>query len=279
MRSNITKLLKVSRFRFWHYLYGPFFIGFAFTISDISEFFSPIFWIFLFLFTFPANFIIYSINDYFDRDTDRFNEKKKDYEIVYDEEDEFEYRTVFLFNILLFTLVTFFVDFKVYITVAIFLSLGIFYSAPPFRFKAKPFIDFLSNILYIIPAFVGYFLGGGAFINWYLVLSAFLWAWGMHLFSAIPDFEPDKKAELKNTIVFLGSFKSKILVMIFWSLIPILLWLGNFSFLVILPSLVYPIIMNYVIFYKRDVFNIYRMFPFINFIIGFSYFLLVLIKF
>jgi 4-hydroxybenzoate polyprenyltransferase len=78
----------------------------------------------------------------------------------------------------------------------------------PFRLKSIPFLDSLSNILYVIPAFSYYIAVTGQQIDSWIILGALAWNAGMHLYSAIPDIEPDKQTKINTTAVFLGEKKS-----------------------------------------------------------------------
>jgi lycopene elongase/hydratase (dihydrobisanhydrobacterioruberin-forming) len=74
-----SKLIAISRPRFWMYLLGPYLIGYALAVSfHGTEYPYGLSYIFLFLllFTLPANLFLYGINDMYDGDTDRENPKK-----------------------------------------------------------------------------------------------------------------------------------------------------------------------------------------------------------
>ncbi len=74
-------LIKISRPRFWIYELGTFFIGYLLAAKSLSDFYNNIdFIIFFIYFLFPANLLIYGINDIFDYETDKINPKKINYE-------------------------------------------------------------------------------------------------------------------------------------------------------------------------------------------------------
>ncbi len=82
MEGNpLRYLLKLSRFRFWIYTGGPFVVGYALGAPDLEAFFALEYYIYLLYFFVPANIFIYGVNDYWDEDTDRFNQKKDEKEL------------------------------------------------------------------------------------------------------------------------------------------------------------------------------------------------------
>jgi 4-hydroxybenzoate polyprenyltransferase len=279
-------LFSVSRFKFWHYLYGPFLVGSA--LSGAEFWSSGEFWAGLLLFTFPANLLIYGINDYFDKDTDVLNPKKgkngTEKEILLTE----QFRKITLSAVVGSALLL--VGFATLVAVdtsnhtplasmLIFLFFGIFYSAPPVRAKTKPFLDFLFNFLYVVPGVFAYTLvSDSANITDGLlspegiiaVFAASLWSFGMHLFSAIADIKPDSDAGLKTTAVTVGGLYSLMLVIGMWFAASVL---GMYITILLFPLVVYPIaallnIENPIKLTQRT----YRYYPVLNMIIGFYIF-------
>ena len=78
-------IISISRPRFWSYLAGRWAVGMVSAANSIYDFQNILFWLGLLFFLWPANFLLYGINDYTDRDTDKFNPKKKDYEKLYEQ--------------------------------------------------------------------------------------------------------------------------------------------------------------------------------------------------
>jgi 4-hydroxybenzoate polyprenyltransferase len=85
-----------------------------------------------------------------------------------------------------------------------FYLLAIEYSAPPLRAKTTPFLDSLANGLYVLPGVLAYAALAGEYPPLAAVLGGWLWAMGMHTFSAIPDIEPDRAAGIETTATLLG---------------------------------------------------------------------------
>lgn len=212
---QLRKLLQISRPRFWMYTVWPFLVGVAATWSVLT-FFDQIqwfldtwdtkwligslfiFWMFLtylFYFIFPANLLIYGVNDIADGDTDQFNTKKEWYEQRLTLTKESLVRAIIKrwawcicvgivlavwFSIVqhyppislpsraasilphwttqasyTLFLLLFSIIPSVLAWIAFFFS-SIFYSLSPIRAKSKPFVDGAFNVLYIIPGIISY---------------------------------------------------------------------------------------------------------------------------
>lgn len=244
-------VLKLSRPRFWLYTTGPFLVGslaaYKWAIVD------PFFWTGFFLFLLIANIFLYGINDIFDQDTDAHNVKKTQKEVKATKAHDF----FVIVSAVILGLASFMLKGEILVAYVIFLLLSFFYSAPPFRFKKYPLVDSMSNVLYIMPGLIGYLYYGGT-ISWPVIFAAWCWVAAMHLYSAIPDIVPDKKAGLFTTAVVFGKKRSLILCFILWSLATILsgFWFG----------LVYPFMI--VLSFYKPVDKLYWYFPIINAIIG-----------
>lgn len=223
---SLRRLIKISRPRFWIYLLGPFLIGLAASMDRHDLFFTlalawPVLLIFVFHFTFSSNLLLYGINDIFDYETDRLNPKKQTYEalVLPDERSKLVYwiaiahapiiAYLWLWWPLVWQMQTVPAFASFCILSLIFLLLAIGYSAPPIRAKARPFLDSLFNVLYIIPGLIGYLLSAPlSTLSWPLVAAASLWCLAMHAYSAIPDIDADKKAGIQTIATKLGSIRT-----------------------------------------------------------------------
>lgn len=266
---NIFELIKyaflVSRFRFWLYTAGTYVVGYSMGVTNWIDFFRIEYLIFLFYFFFPANVFIYGVNDFWDQLTDAKNPKKGTKEEKLTNEKKQDLLKI-IYASLIMSLVIFIVpDLTAIILFGIFLFLSYFYSAPPLRFKSIPFIDFSSNMLYIMPGIFGFYLASGTLPPLILIIAGFVHIAAMHLFSAIPDIEYDKKAKVKTTATVIGYNYSLLLCVFFWSILSYLvITLSNFhliSFLI----LIYPIVpLSLLISKNLDINKIYWLFPYIN---------------
>lgn len=273
--KNILYLIRLSRPRFWAYTAGPFAVGFIAGIPRITDTETPLFYMFLFYFLLPANIFLYGINDYFDYETDKHNVKKQTHEILLKK----EYKKILKYILSIIFLSSVSVIFlpipifsKFLFLCFIFLSAA--YSMPPFRFKKLPIADSVSNILYILPGVFAYSLFG-KFPSNTLLLAIVLWPISMHLYSAIPDILPDKKAHLKTTAVLLGEKYSLLACSILWALCVGVAFFTPLSYLAVI-GFVYPLIPLIGLFKRSYIEKLYWIFPFINVGIGFLIFLFLL---
>jgi 4-hydroxybenzoate polyprenyltransferase len=195
-------VLRMSRPRFWLYLAGPVVVGVAYAASSRWELFAPTAVALFAYFLLPANVFLYGVNDVFDADVDDENPKK--------DEREVRYRGDRLVPALVLATGLLGVAFLPLLSPAgdaamvAFLLLAVEYSAPPLRFKTTPLLDSVSNGLYVLPGVVAYAALAGEAPPVAAVAGGWLWAMGMHTFSAVPDIEPDRRAGIRTTATVLG---------------------------------------------------------------------------
>lgn len=152
------------------------------------------------------------------------------------------------------------------------------YSCKPLRAKALPFVDGIMNILYIITplSIIAWIDRSYSYTIFYLHdvaiygIAALFRCMAMHCYSAIPDIEADRQAWLNTTAVYLGKQKSLIYCTLLYILATALSFpiLGWFS---IVAGAIY-LAMMLVSYTKKDIFSLYKLFPYINFAVGFSLF-------
>lgn len=271
MSSMASLAFRISRPRFWLYLGGTYLIGYAIGVSTFVQFLNPFFALQLFFFMFPANLFLYGVNDYYDEDTDIFNPKKDDKEYRVTTKDR---RTLLAFIIVSFAfgvvLMLLQPDFIAMALFGVFLLLSFLYSAKPIRFKARPFLDFMSNFLYVLPAILAFYQ-----LRFFIppilpLFAAFMWTSAMHLFSAVPDIDADKEANVTTTAVYIGAVPSLILCFVFWLTFAVVLvfivpWNTPWSLLMF----VYPAIPLYLLLlHKANIEKIYWLYPYWNAIFG-----------
>ncbi|WP_049922187.1 prenyltransferase [Halopiger djelfimassiliensis] len=204
--DRLAYLISLSRPRFWLYLAGPVMIGVAYAAETVDDLFVPTAVVLWLYFLVPANVFLYGINDIYDRDIDAANPKKDERESRYRGQ-----RYVPIVVVICAALPLTFVPVVPSAArpwLAVFLVLGAAYSAPPIRFKTTPVLDSVSNGLYIAPGGAAYAAVSGVQPPALAVAGGWLWAMGMHTFSAIPDIEPDRETGIRTTATALGELRT-----------------------------------------------------------------------
>ena len=262
--STSGYLLWLSRPRFWLYLAGPVVVGVAYAAESSAELFAPIAVALFVYFLFPANVFLYGVNDVFDADIDTENPKKDERELRYQGGLLVRLSIVFagLFGIAFLPLL----PVPGVVGMVTFLSLSVEYSAPPFRFKTTPFLDSLSNGLYILPGVVAYAAVAGRAPPFAAIAGSWLWAMGMHTFSAIPDIDPDRAAGIETTATRLGEARTYVYCAGCWLAAALVFGTVHPFFAVVLG--IYPIFSVSVGVTDTSVDRAYWWFPALNTAVG-----------
>lgn len=273
--QQLRWLFKVSRPRFWAYLFGPFLIGVAaFGQQELSRHAVLLACMGIY-FTFPANLLVYGINDIHDYETDKQNPKKKQYEaLVKPSDHQFLYGAMAISNVPFITMFLIIpsAPFVAKASLVLFLFFGLGYSMPPIRAKARPFIDTLFNSLYVFPALVSYGIVANSWPPLAVFVAATAWCMAMHAYSAIPDIIADKKAHIGTVATVLGAYGTLIFCGICYIVAGALSykWLGIFG---IGLTLFYGgLLVATAVRGVGKVFVLYKLFPKINLVIGFVLF-------
>jgi 4-hydroxybenzoate polyprenyltransferase len=281
MTGLLSLAFKVSRLKFWIYTGGTYVVGFALGMSGWEDFLSLEYMVYLLYFFFPANVFIYGVNDLWDEETDSANPKKDERETRAVELGRSNLRKVVLgVTVLSLILMATQMDLDLMLIFGSFLLLSYFYSARPLRFKAIPFVDFLSNVLYIVPGIFGYYLVAGTMPPLAIILAGVMHVSAMHLFSAIPDIRYDEEAGIRTTAVVLRKRASLELCAVLWSTLALLvIYLADLHPLSFL-TLIYPAIpMVLLIRQRMSIERVYWYLPWVNtFLGGLLFTMLVLTK-
>ncbi len=266
------KIFNLSRPRFWMYVFGPYLLGITAARFWENEISFLILFLFGIFFLFPANLFIYGVNDIFDTDTDALNEKKNGYETAPQKHEKKSLAFTIFFFILPF-LVVYMVSQNLFSLRSFFLAcfffFSFFYSAPPVRAKAIPFVDSWFNVLYILPGFFGYALAGGENSSLTLFLAAWCWCIAMHAYSAVPDIAADRAAGIATTATFLHKNKTLVYCFLLYLLSSIFFFLhsGIFAFFLFVPY-AYMIFASWRADTAQKLFRLYTFFPLINTVVG-----------
>ncbi len=262
--DDLRYLLVLSRPRFWLYLAGPVAVGVTYGIADVSGLFTPTTVALAAYFLVPANVFLYGVNDAFDADIDELNPKK--------EEREARWRgsrlvAVAVLASALAGLATFAIAPRVawpYLGGFLLLSVG--YSAPPVRFKTTPFLDSVSNGLYVLPGAAAYATVAGSHPPLAALAGAWLWTMGMHTFSAIPDIEPDRAAGIRTTATLLGAGRTYVYCFACWVAAAAAFAAVDLRLGALLG--VYPVFVAWVALSSVSVDRAYWWFPALNTVVG-----------
>jgi len=198
----LWRLVYVSRPVLWVNTIGTAVVG-VWLVGDLWrwEALPIILWL-----TLPFNLLIYGVNDLFDQETDAQNPRKGTLEGARIEHGEI--RPIAL-GVLVANLpfVVYFALTLPYSAVGwmlLYALIFIGYSVPPARFKARPYLDSLSNAAYAFPlVFVPLALDETPV--WPAAIGLMAWSAAKHTFDAVQDIEEDRKVGIETTAVALGS--------------------------------------------------------------------------
>jgi 4-hydroxybenzoate polyprenyltransferase len=166
----------------------------------------------------PFNLLIYGVNDVFDRDVDARSARKGGIEGA--RIDDADVRPIAIAVVATnVPFLAWFVATTSATTVAwlaAYASIFVGYSVPPVRFKARPFLDSVSNAAYAFPlVFVPYALGSRPV--WPAAIGLMTWAMAKHTYDAIQDVEDDRAVGLRTTVVVLGIKPTLLWCGLWWS--------------------------------------------------------------
>ena len=155
--------------------------------------------------TLPFNLLIYGVNDVFDQETDAKNPRKGSLEGARIEPREVNpiLTGVLLTNLPFLLYFSIFTPAGAILWMLVYAGVFVGYSAPPLRFKARPYLDSLSNAAYAFPL-VFTPLALGASPIWPAALGLMAWSAAKHTFDAVQDIDEDREVGIVTTAVRLG---------------------------------------------------------------------------
>jgi 4-hydroxybenzoate polyprenyltransferase len=257
-------LLVLSRPRFWFYLAGPVVVGVAYAADTVPDLFSlPAVALFAY-FLVPANVFLYGVNDAFDRDADEVNPKKEDKEARF--RGGRAVSAVVVASGLLLVPIAAVLPAVAYPWLVAWALLSVEYSAPPLRFKTTPLLDSHSNGLYVLPGAAAYAAIAGQQPPLLAVAGGWLWAMGMHTFSAIPDIEPDREAGITTTATALGERRTYAYCAACWLASAAVFAVVDWRLGAVL--LAYPVLVAGIVAADVEVDRAYWWFPIVNTVVG-----------
>ncbi len=155
--------------------------------------------------TLPFNLLIYGVNDVFDQETDAQNPRKGTLEGARIDRSEVGQIAlgVVLSNVPFLVYFVLFLPASAVTWMFLYALLFVGYSVPPARFKARPYLDSLSNAAYAFPlVFVPLALGEGPV--WAAATGLMAWSAAKHTFDAVQDVDEDRRVGITTTAVRLG---------------------------------------------------------------------------
>ena len=197
----LGRLLYISRPVLWINTVGPALVGMWLT-GDLWrwEALPLLIWL-----TLPFNLLIYGVNDVFDQETDAKNPRKGSFEgaKILPEEALPIWRGVLLTNVPFLIYFVSVMPYRAALWILLYAVLFVGYSAPPLRFKARPYLDSLSNAAYAFPlVFVPLALESP--VVWPAALGLMAWSAAKHTFDASQDVDEDRRVGIKTTAVRLS---------------------------------------------------------------------------
>jgi 4-hydroxybenzoate polyprenyltransferase len=166
--------------------------------------------------TFPLSLFIYGINDIYDYESDSINPRKSSWSQLQRKESPLLFK-VSIFSGMAVVLVSLFtVNLTNIIGTFLLIFFSFSYSAPPLRFKTRPPLDSLANgfLYFLCPYLIGYsYNAEWADLPWRIIAAAIA-ATGIHAFSTIMDYTPDKEAGDRTFAVHFGKRMSALYAII-----------------------------------------------------------------
>ncbi len=155
--------------------------------------------------TLPFNLLIYGTNDVFDQETDAQNPRKGTLEGARIQPEEVRpiWLAVLLANLPFLAYFLLFLPLSATLWMLLYASLFLGYSVPPLRFKARPYLDSLSNAAYAFPLVFAP-LALSEPIVWPAALGLMAWSAAKHTFDAVQDIVEDRRSDIETTAVRLG---------------------------------------------------------------------------
>ncbi len=154
----------------------------------------------------------FSINDCFDTKEDVYNKTKENPLVA----DEMSFKKSLFFSLsigVLSLLLSAFLGLKIFLFCLAGLVIGFFYSAPPIRFKSRPFLDLISHgffagvFLFVLPLLISEM--EITRIYWIIAFYIFYLSITLEMRNHLEDYSSDKAAGLNTSVVFLGYDVSK----------------------------------------------------------------------
>lgn len=189
-----------------------------------GDLFNPAVIPFLIWATVPFNLWLYGINDIFDRETDALNPRKGGVQgaVLGDHEVKWVLWGIAVTNIPFLIYFVLNYQLSALIWIAVYYLFFLNYSAPPLRWKSRPFWDAFSNIDYAFPlVFVALALNYQ--VNWVGAIGLMVWGIAKQAYDAIQDIDEDASVGIDTTATRLG-IRGTVVWSSFWWLVATIMF-------------------------------------------------------
>lgn len=237
--------------------------------AALSPYDTVLFWpaiaVFGFYFLFPANFLLHGLDELGKKRRSQLSEAERKPALWHIVLWNLPFASVWLFDDL---------PEAAKWPLAGFLVLVIFYNIRPIRAKTKPLLDLIFSTLYIFPALFAYGLLEHQLPPRQIIIAAAFWAIATYAFALVGSSEEDEQAGKRTTAVVWGPRLTLLISLLGYAAATWLSrpWLGEFS---LVAGAVYGLLVLSALISPRNP-GFYRIFPYLNLILGVSLFTYIL---
>jgi len=231
----LTQFIRIEHVFGWSAIsFGGFILGMS--SLELSNYIIP-FLVFLITIFCIISFT-FSVNNYFDADSDIINPRRKDFNAI--ASGKISKKNGIILNIILVIIplvVSFLYKFEVFLLCILFLTFMWLYSSPPLRSKNRPGLDIIWHFFgFILIVIWGSFVAGKIdLINWLAAISLGAFSLIGQVENHIYDYSFDKKSGTKTFAVKIGIKKTK----------KILTGLVIFHIILLIPLIIFYTISYY----------------------------------
>jgi len=236
-------LLSVSRPRLWVYLGGTYAVGFVLGAHNLHDLLSWRFWAHLVFFLPFANLLLYGINALCDGEPTELQDTPD----TVAQHVMPQHRRLVTYGVLtavvaLCVLLGLARDWHEQLLLGLFLVLAVLDGLPPVRLQARPVLDLIASVLFVLPAFLGYYQTSGQYPAILVMVAALCWTSALRLLSAVQTILPDRDAGVRTTAAALGVRTSLLVCALLWSGLALIIVLAGYLMPLGMVVFVYPLL-------------------------------------
>jgi len=243
----LTQFIRIEHVFGWSAIsFGGFILGMS--SLNISNYAIP--FVVFFISTFCIISFTFSINNYYDADSDRINPRRKDFNAI--ASGRISEQTGIFLNITLVVvplIISFLFKLEVFLLCILFLFWMWIYSSPPLRLKSRPGLDIIWHFFaFVIIVIWGSLIAGNIeLINYLAAISIGAFSLIGQVENHIYDYSFDKKSGTKTFAVWIGLDNAKkiLTILTFFHLIlliPLILLYTISYYLTIIITIIIAII-------------------------------------